>query len=126
MNNHPPAHLVNLLSVPKQRRSRCTVYLHYLIVPRTPRKYCGDRILFVAGPKLWNRLPNKDKNKVKLWVSYEKASRTSSYNSILIRFLAYKSCFKIETWMILISDLQNTNNLFTFFDCIILLIKIRN
>ena len=61
MYNSAPEYLVNLLSVPEQRRSRRTVYLHNLTVPRTTRKYGGDRAFCVAGPKLWNKLPNEVK-----------------------------------------------------------------
>ena len=57
LNGNAPVYLVSLLSLPEQSRSRREVHRHNLKVPRTTRKYGGDRAFCVAGPKLWNELP---------------------------------------------------------------------
>ena len=56
LNQTAPVYLVRLLSLPEQSRSRRMVNQLNLTVPRTARKYGGDRAC-VAGPKLLNKLP---------------------------------------------------------------------
>ena len=58
LHNKGPEYLKQLLEVyapPRLLRSSAS---HLLVVPRTKLKTYGDRAFSVAGPRLWNSLPN--------------------------------------------------------------------
>lgn len=60
LNNQGPKYLCDLLAEQPQRREnmRSSNKIKQLIVPRTTRKTFADRSFSVAGPKLWNDLPD--------------------------------------------------------------------
>ena len=70
-----------LFSLPKVNDTHGinTRHQHQLLVPKT-RTFIGDRSLLVAGPKLWNSLPNHVKD-TKCMSTFKRELKNYLFNS---------------------------------------------
>ena len=73
LNGYGPQYLTELFSLYKPQRALRSSKLYLLEIPKTRLKTVGDHALSVAGPKLWNELPE----------SIKEAETVDSFKSLL-------------------------------------------